>query len=73
MADNNLERRGVENTAQGKKDELVGKAQRGLGDLTGNKSQKTKGRMREAKGNTQQGVGRAERDAHDALTRDDEA
>lgn len=72
MGDNSLERRGLKHSAKGKKDELVGKAERGLGDLTANRKLKAKGSMREAKGNAQQGVGRAERDAHDALHRDDE-
>lgn len=72
MNDDSLERRGVDNTTKGKGDELVGKVQRAAGGLTDNKSLKAKGTMRKAKGNAKQGVGRAERRAHDALNHDDD-
>lgn len=70
--DDRLERRGAEHTAKGRSDEMVGKAQRGLGKLTGNERMQTKGRLRETKGKAQHGLGRAERKADDVMDENDD-
>lgn len=71
LEDDRLERRGVQHTASGKSDELAGKVERGLGDLTDNKRLAAKGRARELKGKAKKGLGRAERNANDVLDDDE--
>lgn len=71
LEDDRLERHGVQHTASGKSDELAGKVERGLGDLTDNKRLAAKGRARELKGKAKKGLGRAERNANDVLDDDE--
>lgn len=71
LDDDRLERRGVQHSASGKSDELAGKVERGLGDLTNNKRLAAKGRAREMKGKAKKGLGRAERNANDVLDGDE--
>jgi len=46
---------------------LGGKVQEGLGKLTGNKDLESKGKMNQAKGGVQEGLGKAERKVSDTL------
>jgi len=58
--DRDLGMQGDKNRAGGGMEKLKGKVEKGMGKLTGDRSM-------EAKGNIQQGVGRAERDADDLV------
>lgn len=58
---------GTEDTMKGKLNEVAGKAQEGLGKLTGDRTQQGKGEGRQLKGKVQQGTGKVERAADDAL------
>lgn len=68
MADQkDLGTQGTEDSVKGKLTEATGKAQEGLGKLTGNKHQQGEGEGRQLKGKMQQGIGKVERKADDAL------
>ena len=77
MADNDkdLTSRGVENSAEGKTDNLKGKVKDAAGGLTGDSSLQAEGKWDQAKGNVREGVGDLREgldDAADDMKRDDD-
>ena len=67
MADNDkdLTSRGIENSAEGKTDNLKGKAKDAVGGLTGDSSLQAEGKWDQAKGKAKDTLGKAERKIDD--------
>ena len=59
--DRDLTDRGIENSAEGKADNLKGKIKDGVGGLTGDTSLQAEGKMDQAKGKLQDKLGEAQR------------
>ncbi|HLZ21680.1 MAG TPA: CsbD family protein [Ktedonobacterales bacterium] len=64
---NDLGMQGDKNTAAGGMEKVKGKLQKGLGKLTGDRSMQAEGTGRETKGDIQQRIGNAERNADDLI------
>lgn len=62
-----LREQGTENQVQGGMDQLGGRIQEGLGNLTGNDDAAREGEARQAKGGVQRGAGDLQNKAGDAL------
>ena len=59
--DRDLTDRGLENSAEGKADNLKGKIKDGVGGLTGDTSLQAEGKMDQAKGKVQDALGKVQR------------
>lgn len=57
---------GTGNKIKGTAEELAGKAQQGLGDLTNNREMQAKGEAKEMKGKMEKGAGEAENRLNEA-------
>lgn len=60
--DENLTERGIKNSAEGKAENLKGKAKDAWGGATGNTSEQVEGKLDQAKGKAKDTLGKAERD-----------
>lgn len=65
--DKDLKQRGLENQAEGKMDEMKGKARAEIGDATDNQSEHIKGHAEQLKGKIQKNFGKGEQKADDAV------
>jgi uncharacterized protein YjbJ (UPF0337 family) len=65
-----LGEQGKEDTLRGKANQVGGKIQQKVGQLTGDRKMQAKGAARQVKGSVQAGVGKVERKAHKALNND---
>ena len=63
MTDKDLHDRGLENSAEGKLDNLKGKAKDAYGGATGDTSKQLEGKFDQAKGKVKDAIGKAQRDA----------
>jgi uncharacterized protein YjbJ (UPF0337 family) len=63
MSDKDRSDRGTENRAEGKIDELKGKARKNVGEARGDTSQQLKGKGEELKGKGQQKLGEMQEDS----------
>ena len=68
----NLAASGTDHIVRGKANQVGGKIQQKVGQLTGNRATQAKGAAHQVKGALQAGAGKVERKAHRALT-DDQA
>ena len=65
MANDDLNERGLKNPAEGKADNLKGKAKDAFGGATGDTSTQLEGKVDQAKGKVKDAFGKAERKADD--------
>lgn len=65
MANDDLNERGLKNQAEGKADNLKGKAKDAFGGATGDTSTQLEGKVDQAKGKVKDAFGKAERKADD--------
>ncbi|HEX2220645.1 MAG TPA: CsbD family protein [Gemmatimonadales bacterium] len=70
MADGDLTRRGIDNSLEGKGNDLKGKVKDAIGGLTGDTSLQAEGKLDQLKGKVQDTVGGVQRDL-DRPKRDD--
>jgi uncharacterized protein YjbJ (UPF0337 family) len=65
MSDQDRHDKGTENRAEGKVDEMKGKARKNIGDARDDTSQQLKGKGEEMKGKAKQKFGEAQQDSAD--------
>lgn len=67
MEDRDLTQRGIDNSAEGKLDNLKGKVKDAVGGLTGDKSMQGEGKLDQLKGKVQDAFGKGQRNVDDGL------
>lgn len=67
MEDRDLTQRGIDNSAEGKLDNLKGKVKDAVGGLTGDNSLQGEGKLDQLKGKVRDAFGKGQRNVDDAL------
>lgn len=67
MEDRDLTQRGIDNSAEGKLDDLKGKVKDAVGGLTGDRSLQGEGKLDQLKGTVQDAFGKGQRKVDDGL------
>ncbi|HEX6910096.1 MAG TPA: CsbD family protein [Longimicrobium sp.] len=67
MEDRDLTQRGIDNSAEGKLDDLKGKVKDAVGGLTGDRSLQGEGKLDQLQGTVQDAFGKGQRKVDDGL------